>query len=115
MKARKDTSYRIAFVVDEARLRDLWKLLQDVSVKPPSIQMTCSDEMRLSPSSLTDVLEFPNTPGRAITRLTFETDYSAKPHVEVTLRGDQDPLDSVRISFNGEDKDVLFLENQLEN
>jgi hypothetical protein len=110
--ATKDLHYDRAFVVDEESLRRLHKIVIEAEAEA-TYSVKLSDGVVLHPTDFEEIFGLPNSPTRSIQNITTRVAYQGPIRVEFSLDSSA-YTNTMDFSVIGEEKDVAFISDQLE-
>lgn len=112
MKIKKNKELRLGFVVDSSALGRLESILGSADNKM-ELSVYLADGTSYEFNNIKDVLNLQNSKNRPIKRIHVETFFQDGARATVSFR-DHDLLDTIEYNLTGEEKDVLYLADKLD-
>ena len=112
MKIRKNKDLRLGFVVDSYALERLASILGSANNKM-DFSVYLADGTSYEFNNIKDVLNLQNSKNRPIKKISVETPFQDGTRATVSFRGDN-ILDTIGYNLTGEEKDVLYLADKLD-
>jgi hypothetical protein len=104
----------IAFEVGPEQLKRFWVILGAGTAR--SIDFTCIDGSTVTTDNLEDLLDFQNGVARRVTEIKFTNGYQSDTRVKITCSsGDYLRRSAISYEVSGEDKNVVYLSNELDH
>ncbi len=109
----KQREYRKAFCLSPRMANAIWDILTDAGTKP-HLSFSCSDGSEIEFDELSDLLDFQNNRSRQITEVEFKNTYGSKTRISIEIGKPKFFEPSIRYRIIGDDRDVIYIANKLE-
>ncbi|EJW14872.1 hypothetical protein M5X02_29340 [Paenibacillus alvei] len=113
MKTSKHTMIKVAYKMDEARMKRIEKIMLQAS---PELEYSiyCADSSTRRFSNLSELFEYTNPKNREIIQMNIETAWDSRDvRIEVEFTRNQNR--PITITVRGEDKDVIYYSQKIED
>jgi hypothetical protein len=109
----KSRSFARTFCVRPANLEAAWNIVSEAG-KDAGVKFWCSDGSIITSDGLETLLEFQNAKFRRIIRVDIENAYRSETRVAASFKGSFDLGPEVGYQIDGEDRNVIYLSNKIE-
>ncbi|MFW5436241.1 hypothetical protein [Paenibacillus apiarius] len=112
MRTAKRTRVKIAYRIDEHRMKRIEKILLEAN---PELEYSiqCVDDSLIRFSSLSELFEYSNPKSREIKRISIETSWDSQ-NVRIEVNFSSNSYSPIDFTVRGEDRDVIYYSHKIE-